>query len=193
MITTTYLHGCFTGKQLMKHINGVVKALQPYCNKFDSIAFRGMSGALVGPAVAATLDKEMIMVRKPKTSHSIHVVEGFIASQSYVIVDDFVSSGATVSATIGAINSWQRHAMKQEQVYDSGLQKDIPITIKEVANCFAGVFYLDNNSSTYRIHNFLDAVMFLNENNPNYKLPLYLATGKEFIDQMIKQGRYCVV
>jgi len=67
--------------------------------KIDAIAFRGMSGALVGPMAATFLNKGMLLVRKPGDgSHSDYTVEGMILARKYVIVDDFVSTGVTVSA-----------------------------------------------------------------------------------------------
>ncbi len=64
---------------------------------FDAIAFRGMSGAIIAPAIAAAMGKTVIMVRKAGDgSHSTCAIEGDRATQSYVIVDDFISSGATV-------------------------------------------------------------------------------------------------
>jgi len=66
--------------------------------KFDSIAFRGMSGAIVAPLVAMKLKKNLLMVRKSGiTSHSGNKVEGFSKSKRYIIVDDFIESGETAA------------------------------------------------------------------------------------------------
>jgi phosphoribosylpyrophosphate synthetase len=67
--------------------------------EFDAIAFRGMSGAIPSPVIALAMNKTMIMVRKPESeSHSGRNVEGDRAARRYVIVDDFIESGATVQA-----------------------------------------------------------------------------------------------
>ena len=68
---------------------------------FDSIAFSGMSGALVAPIVALRLNKETILIRKNGDgSHSNRdsnrVFEGYLDSRRYIIVDDFIFSGDTV-------------------------------------------------------------------------------------------------
>jgi adenine/guanine phosphoribosyltransferase-like PRPP-binding protein len=64
--------------------------------KYDTIAFRGMSGALVAPPIAGKLKKNLIMVRKDiKNCHSCQLVEGYKKSKNYIIVDDFVESGRT--------------------------------------------------------------------------------------------------
>lgn len=66
---------------------------------FDAIAFSGMSGAVFAPYLAHILKKNMIMVRKGADAaakgHSCFDVEGYTATERYVIVDDLISSGAT--------------------------------------------------------------------------------------------------
>lgn len=70
--------------------------------KFDAIAVRGMSGAIIGGAIAHELSKPIILVRKDdheEAHHSCMDVEGPIdwaPPARYVIVDDFVSSGNTL-------------------------------------------------------------------------------------------------
>jgi len=70
---------------------------------FDTFAFRGISGALITPTLALMMDKTLCAVRKPKTdenSHGFFNVEGNRAAQRFIIVDDFISSGATVYAIL---------------------------------------------------------------------------------------------
>lgn len=75
----------------------------------DAIAFTGMSGALVAPRVASLLDLPMLMVRKAYDgSHSDYEVEGFVESQCYIIVDDFVCTGTTVGIICKRIAAAQR-------------------------------------------------------------------------------------
>lgn len=77
--------------------------------EFDAIAFRGMSGCLFAAPLALHLGKPMIMVRKPNASHTARTVEGDRAAYTYIIVDDFVSTGATVQEIIQAITAWAKH------------------------------------------------------------------------------------
>ena len=72
---------------------------------FDSLAFSGMSGALVAPILAHLMEKEIIMVRIPGTPgcHSVYPVEGFRGSKRYVIVDDLVCTGKTCTRIIRGI------------------------------------------------------------------------------------------
>ncbi len=82
--------------KLRRQIDLTVRALRPHLDKFDAIAFTGMSGALIGPPVAMVLGKEIIMVRKDNSgTHSIHDVEGDFNARAYIIVDDLRDTGAT--------------------------------------------------------------------------------------------------
>ena len=78
--------------------------------KFDTIAFRGLSGALIAPIVAHILSKEIIVVRKTQTEHSLHRVEGHVAAKRYVILDDFISGGTTVREIISRVNRFAPEA-----------------------------------------------------------------------------------
>lgn len=63
----------------------------------EAIAFTGMSGAIMAPMIAARLGVPLILVRKPfDNSHSGRRVEGAYDADTYLIVDDFISSGDTV-------------------------------------------------------------------------------------------------
>lgn len=75
--------------------------------QFDSIAFRGISGALIAPVLAMRLNKNLIAVRKSTSGcHSCHTVEGYHGSKRYIIVDDFISSGETVESIISNIREF---------------------------------------------------------------------------------------
>jgi hypoxanthine phosphoribosyltransferase len=80
--------------------------------KFDAVAARGMSGAIIGGIIAHELKKPMFVVRKNKyteeTHHSCLPVEGPVnwsPPATYVIVDDFVGSGNTVRRIQEAIGA----------------------------------------------------------------------------------------
>jgi len=70
--------------------------------EFDTIAFRGVSGALLAPILAYKMEKELCIIRKPDmTTHSTEKnFEGFVESKAYIIVDDLVASGDTVMQII---------------------------------------------------------------------------------------------
>jgi adenine/guanine phosphoribosyltransferase-like PRPP-binding protein len=69
---------------------------------FDTFAFCGMSGALIAPLLAHLLGKELLMVRKnsgldgSNASRSGFYVEGYVHAKRIVVVDDLISTGATM-------------------------------------------------------------------------------------------------
>jgi adenine/guanine phosphoribosyltransferase-like PRPP-binding protein len=79
---------------LQEKVKLAVEALKNH--KFDTIAFSGMSGAIVAPAIALAMNKALVLVRKLNDStHSSHRIEGNCESKRYVIVDDFIETGRT--------------------------------------------------------------------------------------------------
>lgn len=79
---------------------------------FDTIAFRGMSGALSAPVVATALGKSLVLVRKPGDSrHSCFNVEGDTAAKRYIVIDDSVSSGTTLATIIRAMREFAPNAV----------------------------------------------------------------------------------
>lgn len=97
-IISHYLETVIDPKKLPQTIKRMVKELKPYADRFDAIAFTGMSGTLVAPAVALKLKKSFLMVRKTEKlgSHSAYTVEGDMSTQRYLILDDQISTGTTV-------------------------------------------------------------------------------------------------
>jgi adenine/guanine phosphoribosyltransferase-like PRPP-binding protein len=133
-----YFSRCIERDRLRETIPQAVKILKKH--KFDAIAFRGLSGALVGPLLAYLLKKTVIAVRKPADLHSSHgyyMVEGDTSAQKYVIVDDFICSGETAAVIIMEIFNTAPHAQCV-----GILSVDHPAprfeTVREVANnaCF---------------------------------------------------------
>jgi hypothetical protein len=90
-------------ERLCEIIPNIVRVLSYF--DFDSIAFRGLSGALVAPIVAMQMNKTLIAVRKPhEDAHTIHRVEGDMGARRFIILDDFVCSGDTVRAILKDID-----------------------------------------------------------------------------------------
>jgi len=108
-ITSYYLERVLTPEGLRDAVTRVVRVLREdvKLNTFDAIAFRGVSGALVAPAVAVAVGKPLIVVRKSEASHG-RPVEGAITAKRYVIVDDFVGAGGTVRAITDALDGTLR-------------------------------------------------------------------------------------
>lgn len=96
IIRTNYLENALTPKFLQERIDIALTALRPV--KFDSVAFQGISGALVAPILAYLLQKTITVIRKPgEGNHSGLLVEGNVMpDMRYIIVDDFAASGSTL-------------------------------------------------------------------------------------------------
>ena len=108
MVRSQYLENHLDTAGLKLAIQRTTKFLRAKKKDFDAIAFRGMSGALVAPAVSANLGKNLLMIRKEQ-SHSEMNVEGFIGNpQRYVIIDDFISSGDTCYTIIREVKKFDK-------------------------------------------------------------------------------------
>ena len=101
-ISSSYLHCMLDKREFDRRVSTARDILSKY--KYDAIAFRGMSGALLAAPLAHMLDKTMIMVRKPKVDcHTSRAVEGDNAARRYIIVDDVICSGNTLRTIIRAV------------------------------------------------------------------------------------------
>lgn len=104
-VASSHMASYLKPHSLRERLRLAARALKTH--DFDTLAFRGMSGAFVGPALAARLGKQMILVRKPEEkSHSHLRVEGYRDTKRYIIVDDFIASGDTRDTIINAVYSF---------------------------------------------------------------------------------------
>ena len=103
--TSTYLNSIVTCRGMKLAVGNLTKKLKNKKDQFDAIAFRGISGALVAPALAQAMSKDIIAVRKNESHHGDGRVEG-VTHPRYIIVDDFVESGATLRAIKRQIKRW---------------------------------------------------------------------------------------
>lgn len=104
-IKSSYLDKFVDPKLLARSIDYAVRVLRHW--DFDSIAFTGVSGALIGPSIAMRMGKTFIVVRKRTEqgiTHTARIVEGDYNARRYVIVDDFVCSGDTKRRVIEEIS-----------------------------------------------------------------------------------------
>ena len=75
--------------------------------EFDTIVCRGVSGLMMAPILGHLLNKPITIIRKEgEGAHSSRDVEGETRVKSYVIVDDFISTGSTIETIIVAM---QKH------------------------------------------------------------------------------------
>ncbi|SRR5258706_5006043 len=79
--------------------------------EYDTMVGTGLSGTLVVPTLARTFGKHWAIVRKEKSPHASGMIEGDIG-QSWLFVDDFISSGATfqrVQDVIKGLKVWEQY------------------------------------------------------------------------------------
>jgi hypoxanthine phosphoribosyltransferase len=94
--------------------------------EFDSIVFRGMSGAVIAPSIADKLNKDLILCRKSEERHSFHDIE-YVGSNigSYIIIDDLICSGKTILAITEMIDAeWHTKETVRKRNYPN--EKEIP-------------------------------------------------------------------
>lgn len=103
-IQTGYLERVYNVGQFKRTVKRTIKALRKLKKKtkFDSVAFRGSSGAAMAFIASNALNVPLVHVRKG-SSHCIMSVEGRMDAKRIVIVDDFVDRGGTVRAIIKTI------------------------------------------------------------------------------------------
>ena len=120
-----------------KHIRIAVNRLNKLRRKgldFDAIAFTGLSGCLMGAAIADRLGVGMMAVRKPKEScHSTWTSERTPGCSTYIIIDDVVATGETIKHVMSELCSDQckgiyLYADIGEQVFGiERIQKELKI------------------------------------------------------------------
>lgn len=77
-----------------KVVRALRKVIKQSGVKFDFIAFRGTSGALLSGPLSLNLNKRLVNVRKRDGSHGFPI-EGDIVGK-FIIIDDFIASGDTM-------------------------------------------------------------------------------------------------
>ncbi len=109
-VNTSYLQQIYDDpKQFKRLVQGVARNLRRIRKNtpFDALAFTGTSGAAMAYPLSMLMDIPLICVRKSTVgTHSMKVVEGSsqIDVRTYMIIDDFTSSGDTIKAIMRKIN-----------------------------------------------------------------------------------------
>lgn len=105
-VTTTvssYLRTAYDEESLLDAFNRAFENAD--FPKYDTMIGTGLSGALVVPVMAKYFDKNWAIVRKPSDSnHAEYNIEGSIGP-SWIFVDDFISSGATLVRVFEAMEA----------------------------------------------------------------------------------------
>jgi hypothetical protein len=106
-IIASYLYDFFSPKMFKKKIEEAARSLSKFreTTSFQALAFRGMSGALLAPAISIEIGCSLIFVRKGEATHSIYQVEG-LYSAKYVFVDEFIGTGSTFGTVVESISKY---------------------------------------------------------------------------------------
>ncbi len=137
---------------------------------FDTLVFRGFSGALVGPCVALRLNKKWALVRKPGDStHSCHRIEGYVFG-NYIIIDDFIDTGETVlwiTRTVSEVYDTLRQQQESGMISPlNGFKKPecVGVALYEKAWCEKKTSY-DKECAEHRISGLKILNEFIPDNN----------------------------
>ncbi len=131
VIQSSYLGFFLRHRDKKKVIQEICRHITNRQLDFDTIAFRGVSGGLVAPAVAYELGKEVLIVRKETTHHSSFMVEGNMTARKIFIIDDFLCSGKTALSIIDNIVTAMRHFSRNLYDGDYTNDKDAPNIVLE--------------------------------------------------------------
>lgn len=123
--------------------------------QFDAIAARGLSGFLFAPIVAMALNKTLLVVRKGEKCHSGRTVEGDYGARNYIVIDDFISSGNTVSATVNEIAEAVPLARCVGMVHYNGMSNDDQWLAKSYAHRVHRAFY-----NVRELYNYCDSIKY---------------------------------
>jgi len=98
-IHTDYLEDIYKVNRYQQSIFKLVQAIRKFDTKhtFDAIAFTGTSGAAAAYPLSFILHKPLICIRKDRKNHMGDNYEGAAGIKNYIIVDDFIDSGTTIS------------------------------------------------------------------------------------------------
>ena len=109
MISTSYLSDVYEPKKFTKAVSTVVRDIKALRKRkaFDSIAFTGQSGSAFAYAVAARTGIPLTCVRKKGSSSHFAGKRGGVEGKipkKYIIIDDFIETGATISNITTAVD-----------------------------------------------------------------------------------------
>jgi len=106
----SYQDGIFHTENFKKVVKAFVKELRKFYKKepFDAIVFMGVSGSILAGALSLELGIPIVCVRKDDdNNHSSYKVTGPTNFEKYIIVDDLISSGATVETILYKIRCYR--------------------------------------------------------------------------------------
>ncbi len=104
-----HLNHLIPPERLQQTVKLALAVLNTY--EYDTLAFSGLSGLILGPILCYLTSKEMIAVRKENdNTHSFQSVEGYKHASRYIIIDDFICTGATVQRIVKHVSKFAPQA-----------------------------------------------------------------------------------
>lgn len=109
-----YLIQALEPHNLRMHAQSLTCAIETYNSGYDAIAVSGNSGSIMAGILSINLDKPIIVVRKGESCHGEQVElpslnwDGTNFTEQprrYIIVDDGISSGATIQRILSNIGT----------------------------------------------------------------------------------------
>lgn len=105
--------------------------------KYDTLAFCGLSGAVLAPIIAHRLGKDLLLVRKhggkdDSASGREFPVEGNVGAERIVVVDDLIYTGATMSNIVRGIRKHTEAKIVGLLLYADDLGEEIGSSLPEV-------------------------------------------------------------
>ncbi len=127
---------------LRKHASHVLRSLKKLDGQYDFVAVTGKSGMAVAFAALA-LSKDgfnLVTIRKGESSHG-REIEGYTGygAERYVIIDDIIDSGATITRIHERLASWC-----------SGYRQGSAPTLAGI------ILYYDDKRYTKALYSFID-------------------------------------
>lgn len=100
-----YANGIYSHESLRRHAEWVIGRLDHI--EYDFVAVTGKSGMSVAFAALALRQFDLVTIRKDGEQSHGSQVEGEARTMCrYIVIDDFVSSGATLNNIEDALGSW---------------------------------------------------------------------------------------
>jgi orotate phosphoribosyltransferase-like protein len=121
-----YAEGLWSNSSIEQIIRNARVALHKV--DYECFVGRGLSGSLMAAHLAFALNKELLIVRKVNESSHGMPLEGYAKATKCVVVDDFISVGATMDTIMTALGT-RKILLILLYVHEmtSSKHKDIPI------------------------------------------------------------------
>lgn len=106
-IASSYFGPALARKHRHEIVKQALKDLRPHRDEFDSVVYRGNSGAVIAPIIAYLMNKHLIVCRKNEQQHSSYMMEGKLEIEKVLFIDDFIGQGNTLQEVVKKLQEFQ--------------------------------------------------------------------------------------